>query len=59
MFMYRIKEEYWDSWCDKSEDAMTPISENEIIYLARNWGTPVKELMEQVELIEENEYGIV
>ena len=54
-FMYLIKKEYWDSWCDNDADAMKPISEAEIIRLGKEWDVPLKELMEQVELIEEYE----
>ena len=54
-FMYLIKKEYWDSWCDNDADAMKPISEAEIIRLGKEWDKPLKELMEQVELIDECE----
>ncbi len=54
-FMYLIKKEYWDSWCDNDADAMKPISEAEIIRLGKEWDKPLKELMEQVELVEEYE----
>lgn len=54
-FMYVIKQEYWASWCDNDADAMKPISESEIIRLGKEWDKPLKELMEQVELIEEDE----
>lgn len=51
-FMYRIKEEYYPEFTDNDKDAVLPISEDALIYLAREWDVPVKELMEKVELME-------
>jgi len=50
--LYRVKNEYIDSWSDSVEFAETPIVDDaEIARLASGWGGSVDVLMAQVEPI--------
>ena len=50
MKQYRVKPEYMDNWLAHGDSADEVIvTEAEIRRLAREWGTTVDELMDQVE----------
>lgn len=52
MKRYRIKPEFYDSWTNSPNyETASIVDADEIERLSREWGTPIDELMEQVDEI--------